>query len=130
MPLKKGSSQETISSNIAELIRAGHERDQAAAIAYKEAGKSRKMAESGYPPVSMAEFDEGARDATVSDFLLPFLLSPSAKSVSEIAEGTGAKLADEAGAIFPGKIAPKMEGDILGATTKDIPAEDAVQVFS
>lgn len=38
MPLKKGSSQEVISENIAELIRAGHPRDQAAAIAYKAAG--------------------------------------------------------------------------------------------
>lgn len=42
MPLKRGSSQKTISANIAELIRAGHDRAQAAAIAYKEAGKSRK----------------------------------------------------------------------------------------
>jgi 8-oxo-dGTP pyrophosphatase MutT (NUDIX family) len=37
MPLAQGASQETISSNIAELIRAGHPRDQAAAIAYKTA---------------------------------------------------------------------------------------------
>jgi uncharacterized protein len=39
MPLKSGSSQGVISANIAELIRAGHPRDQAAAIAYTEAGK-------------------------------------------------------------------------------------------
>lgn len=38
MPLEKGSSQEVISRNIAELIRAGHSKEQAAAIAYKEAG--------------------------------------------------------------------------------------------
>jgi 8-oxo-dGTP pyrophosphatase MutT (NUDIX family) len=37
MPLVKGSSQETISANIAELIRSGHEPAQAAAIAYKVA---------------------------------------------------------------------------------------------
>lgn len=42
MPLKKGSSKETISDNIAELIRAGHPKDQAVAIAYKMAGKSKK----------------------------------------------------------------------------------------
>lgn len=42
MPLKKGSSQKTISENIAELVRAGHPPNQAAAIAYKEAGKGRK----------------------------------------------------------------------------------------
>lgn len=42
MPLKKGSSQKTISSNIAELIRSGRERTQAVAIAYSEADKHRK----------------------------------------------------------------------------------------
>jgi hypothetical protein len=41
MPLQEGSSQETISKNIATLIREGYERDQAAAIAYSKAGKSR-----------------------------------------------------------------------------------------
>ena len=38
MPLKKGSSKEVIQANIDELIAAGHSREQAAAIAYKEAG--------------------------------------------------------------------------------------------
>lgn len=37
MPLKEGSSHEVISENIAELIRAGHPPDQAAAIAYSKA---------------------------------------------------------------------------------------------
>ena len=40
MPLQKGSSQEAISSNISELVRAGHPQEQAVAIALKEAGKS------------------------------------------------------------------------------------------
>lgn len=39
MPLKTGSSQETISANIEELIKSGHPREQAAAIAYKQAAK-------------------------------------------------------------------------------------------
>ena len=39
MPLAKGNSKEVIEKNIAELIKAGHKPDQAAAIAYKEAGK-------------------------------------------------------------------------------------------
>lgn len=39
MPLQQGSSQETISKNIAELVNAGHPQKQAAAIAYKEAAK-------------------------------------------------------------------------------------------
>lgn len=42
MPLKKGSSKKVIAENIAELIRSGHSRAQAVAIAHKEAGKSRK----------------------------------------------------------------------------------------
>lgn len=37
MPLAKGSSKGVISRNIAELIRAGHKPDQAAAIAYRVA---------------------------------------------------------------------------------------------
>jgi hypothetical protein len=41
-PLKKGSSQKTISHNIAELIKSGRDRTQAVAIAFSEAGKYRK----------------------------------------------------------------------------------------
>ncbi len=40
-PLKPGSSKRIISQNIAELIRSGRKPDQAAAIAYKQAGKSK-----------------------------------------------------------------------------------------
>jgi len=42
MPLKKGKSKETISKNIGELIRSGRPKDQAVAIAYSKAGKSRR----------------------------------------------------------------------------------------
>lgn len=41
MPLAQGSSAEVISKNIAELVKAGHSQNQAIAIAYKEAGKSK-----------------------------------------------------------------------------------------
>ena len=44
MPLKRGSSQATISKNIAQLIEEGYPRNQAVAIAYRTAGKSRPKA--------------------------------------------------------------------------------------
>jgi hypothetical protein len=42
MPLKKGSSQKTISENIKEMERAGHPPKQAIAASMRQAGKSRK----------------------------------------------------------------------------------------
>jgi len=41
MPLKSGKSKKVISENIATERRAGKPRDQAVAIAYAKAGKSR-----------------------------------------------------------------------------------------
>jgi len=43
VPLKRGGSQQIISQNIRKLIKEGKSRSQAAAIAFKEAGKRGKQ---------------------------------------------------------------------------------------
>jgi hypothetical protein len=52
MPLKRGSSQTTISKNIAQLVEEGYPRNQAVAIAYRTAGKSRPKARPNSRPKS------------------------------------------------------------------------------
>ena len=47
MPLKKGHAPEVVSSNIREMIAAGHPRKQAVAAALASARHSRKMAKGG-----------------------------------------------------------------------------------
>ena len=42
MPLKSGSSTETVLANYQELRKSGYDRDQAWAIAYDKAGRKKK----------------------------------------------------------------------------------------
>ena len=49
MPLKKGSSDETVSSNISELVHSGRPQEQAIAIAMSTAGRSKKKHKPGNP---------------------------------------------------------------------------------
>jgi len=48
MPLKSGSSNETVSANISELRHSGYGQKQAIAIAMNKAGRSRDDACGGY----------------------------------------------------------------------------------
>jgi hypothetical protein len=47
MPLFPGSSDSVVSHNIAEMIKAGHPKDQAIAAAMRKAGRSKEESEQG-----------------------------------------------------------------------------------
>ncbi len=84
MPLAQGSSQATISNNIGELISAGHDPDQAAAIAYHEAGKATLM-----PQVEVEYVNKSGNPLTTCALCKHFLTPNACKLVegSIAAEG-------------------------------------------
>jgi hypothetical protein len=77
--------------------------------------------------------EPGLQDATVSDFLLPYMLGKS----SSIAEELGPKLADETGSITLGRSAPAMESagapDEVTAFVKGVqkgaPGTEGVKIY-
>lgn len=105
MPLKPGSSKETISHNISEMVKSGHPHDQAVAAALHNAHPhgGKNMAEGG-----SIQDEPGAKDASVSDFLLPYLLGPMGKMGAESAM-PALEAMGETGSVSLGRMAPKME---------------------
>jgi hypothetical protein len=110
MPLHEGKSKKIISENIHEMEASGHPHDQAVAAALHNAHPNggKNMAEGGTTAGNPSELDPGVKDATTTDFLLPYLLGPGAKMGAQEAlpalRGLG-----EAGEVTLGRAAPKME---------------------
>lgn len=118
MPLKNGSSKATIKTNIEEMEASGHPHDQAVAAALHNAHpkSGKNMAEGGTTSGNPSELDSGIKDATASDFLLPYLLGPSlGKAAEEV--GPALKGLGEAGEVTLGRVAPKMEGALADEVT-------------
>ncbi len=81
---------------------------------------AKKFADGGVTAGNPSELDPGIKDATATDFLLPYLLGPSAAKAGVEDALPALKGLGEAGEITIGRAAPKMEEAIAGATTKDV----------
>ena len=60
MPLNKGTSQKTISSNIREMVQSGHPQDQAIAAALQVAGKSNRASGGMATPLTNSDVPDAA----------------------------------------------------------------------
>ena len=133
MPLNPGKDKKTISKNIEEMQASGHPHDQAVAAALHNAHPNggKNMADGG----EVDKDEPGLQDATASDFLLPFLLGPSAKGAAEelpaALKGLG-----EAGEVTLGRGAPAMEEAAPGEVTayvkgiqKGAPGTEGVKIY-
>lgn len=135
MPLEKGSSQEVISKNIEELIKSGHSKEQAAAIAYKEAGKSRAKDEEPAKAAGIMyrEKDTGhilllkrARGDHENTWAFPGghveeVESPMDAAIREFEEETGATLGEEPSQISAsnGFALYRIDGDLFNPSLND-----------
>ena len=105
MPLHEGKSKKVIGENIHEMEVSGHPHDQAVAAAlhnaHPEGGNN--MAEGGITAGNPAELEAGGiKDATASDFLLPYLLGPRLGKVAEEAGPAVGRAVEEIGPALRG----------------------------
>lgn len=111
MPLHEGKSKKVIGENISEMEASGHPHDQAVAAALHNAHPNggHKMAEGGTTAGNPAAMEPGLQDASVSDFLLPYLLGPSLGKAAVEKAVPALESLGETGAVTLGRAAPKME---------------------
>lgn len=101
MPLKKGSSKSVIEANIKELIEAGHEPDQAAAIAYKNARQTSDFDSTGQSRYYTVSKLGPKRSLTPEGYLL--CLSVPVARTGEMMYGEG-EIADANGDMVKGDV--------------------------
>lgn len=116
MPLEQGSSNETVSKNIRELVHSGRPQRQAIAIAMREAGRSKRTKEAEESLAAIAASPE--KTAAFRRFVATFAKStPSEKTagiadiLKSLAGGTAIGAAGGAGV---GALSAALRGDDVG----------------